>query len=497
LAYIFKVHLPVEIWQEIIKYLEKPELHAISRASAILRNTSLPFLFRTARFDAKDSTGLRQLAEAYVHKRAVCKNIVELQLDYRKAFDNAKGKLWTTVGVIWAEAGIYTAIERGRMSRLTTLVLREVTLVEVWMHSVLKCRTLRRLHLHTCWCDKWTKPFPPTTVREFVIEDIYHSPELEALATFLAPQLEVLEVRGKDWPGFPLAGKPLPTVFPETCPQLRKYVLRLPISGSRSFIASLHEFLIRTPTIEVLELCVGFSPDTVPLPSSALPDLRLYDATLSTGFLATHFINGPRKLAVLRIRDDFVRSYDRNSLHNSLHVPYEVSELHLTLHHRNAVFIPTQFDRGLPNIESLYLSMRVQEFYVLSRDDPNVCGDQTALDSVLNTVSEFVKRMKAAYPIQEGDNDCSKKLGFHKLKKVDVDIDVDSTIGTSPPAFEKWFHDVVAANCPALKAAYFRVWKVNTKGRREAGPTYWARWCMGSDDHWYYEGGSTSEQESA
>src|SRR5258706_140694 len=219
-----KVHLPVEIWQEIIMHLEKPELSAISKASAILRNVSLPFLFHTARFDAKDSTGLRHLAEVYVHKRAVCKNIAELHLDYRQAFDNARGRFWATVGVIWAEAGIYTAIERSRMSRLTTLVLREVMLVEVWVHSVLKCRTLRRLHLHTCWWDKWTRPFPPAKVREFVIQDIYHSPELEALATFLSPQLEVLEVHSKDWPGFPLTEKPLPTVFPETCPRLRKYV---------------------------------------------------------------------------------------------------------------------------------------------------------------------------------------------------------------------------------------------------------------------------------
>lgn len=436
------------------------------------------------------------MAEVYVHKRAVCKNIAELHLDYRQAFDSARGKFWATVGVIWAEAGIYTAIERSRMSRLTTLVLREVMLVEVWVHSVLKCRTLRRLHLHTCWCDKWTRPFPPAKIREFVIQDIYHSPELEALATFLSPQLEVLEVHSKDWPGFPLAEKPLPTVFPETCPRLRKYVLRLPISNSKPIIASLREFLIRTTTIEILELCVGFSPDTVPLPSSALPDLRLYDATLSTGFLATHFIDGPRQLAVLRIRDDFVRSYDRDSLHNSLHVPYEVSELHLALHHRNAVLIPTQLDRRLPNIERLHLSMRVQQFHVLSRDDPDVCEGQAALESVLNAVSEFVRCMKAAYPIQEGEDDCSKRLGFHKLKKVDVDIDVDSTIGTTPPAFEKWFHDVVTTNCPALKGAHFRVWKVDHQGRREAGPIYWARWCMGSDDRWYYEGGYTSKQES-
>ena len=427
----------------------------------------------------------------------MCKNIAELHLDYRKAFDNARGKFWATVGVIWAEAGIYTAIERSRMSRLTTLVLREVMLVEVWVHSVLKCRTLRRLHLHDCWCDKWTRPFPPAKVSEFVIQDIYHSPELEALATFLSPQLEVLEVHGKDWPGFPLAEKPLlPTLFPETCPRLRKYVLRLPISGSKPIIAPLREFLIRTTTIEDLELCVGFSPDTVPLPESALPDLRLYDATLSTGFLATHFINGPRKLAVLRIRDDFIRSYDRESLHNSLHVPYEVSELHLALHHRNAVFIPTQLDRRLPNIESLHFSMRVQQYHMVSICDPNVRDDQTVLDPVLDAVSEFVKSMKAAYSIQEGNDDCSKSLGFHKLKTVDVDIDVDGTIGTTPPALEKWFHDVVTANCPVLKGAHFRVWKVNNKGRREAGPRYWARWCMGSDARWYYEGGYTSEQES-
>jgi hypothetical protein len=436
------------------------------------------------------------LAEVFVHKRAVCKNITELHLDYRKALDNAKGKFWATVGVIWAEAGIYTGIERSRMSRLTTLVLREVMLVEVWMHSILKCRTLRRLHLHTCWCDKWTKPFPPPTVSELVLQDIYHSPELEALATFLAPRLEVLEVHSKDWPGFPLTEKPLPTVFPETCPQLRKYVLRLPISSSRPFISSLREFLIRTTTIEVLELCVGFCSDTVPLPSSALPDLRLYDATLSPGFLATNFITGPRRLAVLRIRDDFVRSNDFHSIRNALHFPYQVSELHLTLQHSNAVFPPTVLDWSLPNIESLHFNMRAKQSRMPSRNNLDSCTDYTTLYAILNGLSTFVKCVKAAHPIQEADKDCSRKLGFQKLKKIDVDIDVDSTAGTTPSAFEKWFHDVVAATCPALKGAYFTIWKVDSQGQREAGPKFWARWCMGSDDRWCYEGSYASEQES-
>jgi len=437
------------------------------------------------------------MAEVYVHRRAVCKNIAVLHLDHKKALDNARGKFWATVGVIWAEAGIYTGIEHSRMSRLTTLALREVMLVEVWMHSILKCRTLRRLHLHACWCDKWTKPFRPTTVTEFVIQDIYHSPELGALVTFLTPQLEVLEVHSKDWSGFPILDKPLPSVFPESCPQLRKYVLRLPTSDRRGFIASLREFLIRALTIEVLELRVSLSPDTVPLPPSALPDLRLYDATLSNGFLATKFITGPRKLAVLRIRDDYVQLYDNDFLQNSLHVPYEVSELHLTLQHHEAVFLSSQLGRGLPNIENLHVTMRAKQFRVLSRDNPNVCVDHIALESILNGVSEFVNRVKTEHPIQEGDNDCSKRLGCHKLERIDVDIDVDSTIGTAPPAFERWFHDVVTSNCPALKGAHFRIWKVNNQGLREARPRLWARWCMGSDDHWYHEGSYTSEQERA
>ena len=494
-----KVHFPVEIWQEIIKYLAKPELHIISRISVILRNVSLPFLFRTVRFDAKDSAGLRQLAEAYVYRRAVCKNITELHLDYKKALGYAKGKFWATLGVMCAEAVIYTAIEHSQMSRLTTLVFHEVTLTEHWVHSVLKCRTLRRLHLHTCWCEKLKKPFPPATVREFVIQDIDHSPQIEALVTFLSPQLRVLEVRSKDFLGFPLGGKPLPTVFPETCPQLQKYLLRLPNSRSRPFIASLREFLIRTPTIEILDLRVGFDPETVPLPSSALPNLRHYDATLSTGFLATHFINGPRKLALLRIRDDFIRSYDLSSLHNSLHVPYKVSALQLTLQRHNSFFIPTRLDRDLPNIKTLYLNMRVFQPHLFSCNDPNVCNGQTALESVLSAASEFIKCKETANPVQVGDDDCSKRLGFRKLKKVHVDIDLISGIETTPPAFEKWFHDAVTENCPALKEAYFRVWEMDAKGLREAPPAYWAKWRMGNDGHWYYELSHTSKprQESA
>jgi len=491
--HISQVHLPVEIWQDIIKYLEKPELHSISKASAILRNASLPFLFHTARFDAKDSAGLRHLAEVYVHKRAVCKNIAELHLDYKQALDNSRGKLWATVGIIWAEAGIYTGIERSRMSRLTTLVLHDVVVMEVWMHSIFKSRTLRRLHLHTCWCDKWTKPFPPTTVSELVIQDIYHSPEFETLAIFLAPQLEVLEIHSKEWPGFPLMDEPLPSVFPDTCPRLRKYVLTLPITGSRFLIASLREFLIRTITIEDLELCVGFLPDTVPLPSYALPDLRRYDATLSAGFLATKFITGPRKLGILRIRDDFVRSYDPHSVQNSLDVDYEVSELHLALHHQNAVLLPAQLDWSFPSIETLHLSMRAKPFRVLLRDDTNMFADHTALDSILIGVSEFFNSVKAAHPIREDDSDSSRRLGLQNLKKIDADIDVDSLGATH--AFEQWFHDVVTANCPALKEAYFRVWKVNNQGVRVAEPTFWARWYMGIDGHWCYEGAYISERD--
>ena len=488
IPYISQVHLPIEIWQEIIKYLEKQELHALSKTSAILRNASLPFLFHTARFDAKDSAGLRHLAEVYVHKRAVSKNIAELHLDYETALHNSKGKFWATVGIIWAEAGIYTGIERSRMSRLTTLVLHNVMLVEVWMHSILKSRTLRRLHLHTCWCDKWTKPFPPTTVSELVIQDIYYTQEFEALAIFLSPQVVELEVHGKDWP------MSLPTVFPETCPRLRKYVFRLPIGSSRSLINSLREFLIRAITIEDLELCVGFFPDTLPLPPSALPNLRLYDATLITGFLATKFITGPQKLGTLRIRDDFVQSYDPHSIQNSLDVSYEVSELHLALHHHNPALFMAQVDWRFPNIEGLHLSIRAKQFHVLSRDDPNVFIDHPALNSILDGLSDFVNVVKAAYPTQEGDNDCSRRLGLHQLKKIEVDVDVGN-IGTTPEVFEKWFHDVVTANCPALKEAHFRVWKVNKQGIREVGTRFWARWHLGIDEHWHYEGGYISEQE--
>lgn len=426
----------------------------------------------------------------YVHKRAISKNIAELHIDNDKALHSSKGKFWATVGIIWAEAGLYTGIERSRMSRLTTLVLHNVMLVEVWVHSILKSRTLRRLHLHTCWCDKWRKPFPPTTVSELVIQDTYHTQELEALANFLAPQLEVLEIHSKDWS----IEQPLRTVFPETCPRLRKYVLRLPIWSSRLLIASLSEFLIRTITIEVLELCVGFFPDTLPLPSSALPNLRLYDATLSTGFIATKFITGPQKLGTLRIRDDFVRSYDPHSIQNSLDVSYEVAELHLALRHRDPALLLAQVDWRFPNIERLHLSMRAKQFRVLSRDDPDVSIDHTALDSILNGLSEFVSCVKAAYPTREDDNDCSRRLGLHQLKKIEVDVDVYS-IGTTAEAFEKWFHNVVTENCPALTEAHFNVWKVNNQGVREVETRFWARWCLGIDEHWHHEGGHISGQE--
>ena len=484
----------MELWQEIIRYLEKPERHAISKASAILRNASLPFLFHTVRFDAKDSTSLRHLAEVYVHKRAVCENITVLHLDYKKAFDNSKRKFWATVGIIWAEAGIFTAIECSQMSRLTTLVLHEVMLVEVWVHCIFKSRTLRRLHLHTCRCDKWTKPFPPTTLSQLVFQDIYHSQELEVLAIFLAPQLEVLEVYSKDWSDFRPLYKPLRTIFPETCTRLRKYVLRLPIACSRPLTTSLREFLIRTTTIEVLKLCVGFSPDTLPLPSSALPHLRLYDATLSTGFRATKFITGLRKLGELHIRDDCVLSYDRDSVQDSLNIPYEVSVLHLALHHRKDKSIPAQLNWRFPNMERLHLNIRAKEFRVLSREYPNVCVDHIVLDSILARVFELVNRVKAVHPTEE-DKDCSRRLGLHKLEKINVDIDVDS-IGTTPDAFEKWLHAVVTAHCPALNEAYFRVWKVTNHGVREVRPRCWAKWYMGIDGHWYYEGDYTPEQEN-
>ena len=198
-----QVYLPVEIWQEIIKYLEKPELHAISKVSSILRNASLPFLFRTARFDAKDAVSLQRLAAAYVNKRVVRKNITTLHLDYSKAVDVSRENFRAFCGVISAEIDIYFGIKRGRISRLTTLVLHEAELVEEWIQCILKCRTLRQLRLHACWCHGWRKPLPRNQVTGLAIHNPIYNRELEVLVTFLAPQLEVLEVHNKHSPRIP------------------------------------------------------------------------------------------------------------------------------------------------------------------------------------------------------------------------------------------------------------------------------------------------------
>lgn len=466
-----------------MKYLKKPELHSISKASAILRNVALPFVFHTARFDAKDSATLRHMADAYMEKRAIRKNIAELHLDHKQAIGYSRGKFWAT---IWPETVIFQGIESNRMPRLTTLVLHEVVLVEVWIGCILKSQTLRRLHLKACVCYQWTKPLPSTKVIELVIQDAQYNRELETLVIFLAPQLEILEVHSTDWFSFP-DKKPMLTVFPETCPRLQKYVLHLPMSGSGSFIAPLREFLIRTATIEDLELSVAFPSDTLPLPSSALPNLRLYDTNLSTGLPGVEFITGPRMLRVLRLRDDFVY---RGSVRVFLQVPYDIAELHLALHQHEAVQLLALFNRGLPNIEKLHLDIRSNR--PCSQSDQKVHGDNTPLSIILIWVSNVLDYVNPACP----DNDNrSRKLSSHKLEKIDVDIDMDY-IETTPHVFEKWFHCVVAAKCPALKEAYFRVWKVNNQGVREAEPRLWARWRMGIDEHWCYEGGYTSKHES-
>jgi hypothetical protein len=492
-SHLFQVHLPVEIWQEIIKYLGKPELHAISQASAILRNTSLSFLFHTVRFGAKDRTGLRDLADAYAHKRAVCKNIAKLHLDYKQASTTSRGKFWAFIEVRWAVAVIFTGISRSQMPRLTTLVLHETPLFETWVHSILKSQTLRRLHLHACWCSKWTKPFPPTKVSELVIQDVYHSRDLDALAIFLAPQLEVLEVHGKLF-GFTLRNESLLALFPKTCPRLRKYVLRRPNGGKGYLVKHLREFLIRTTTIEDLELGLKFTRATLPLPSSALPNLRLYDVTLWDGFPATRFITGPRrKLCTLRIRDDFVKFHNRATIPHFLHLLYEVSELHLDFPQRYniAKLFPAQLDGGFPNIENLYLNMRANHLCSLPPDVPDPCPNCSVLGWTLARVSQFINSMKAAYPVQENKHDCSRRLGLHELKTISVDIDVDSC-GTSPWSLETWFHSMVKVNCPVLEEAYFRVWKANhgeEENRAGVRPRFWDRWRMGMDGHWCYEYG--------
>lgn len=475
-----------------MKVLEKPELHAISKVSAILRSISLPFLFHTVHFDAGDGPGLGHLADAFIQEQTLCKNITELRLAYRQALVKPLGNARAPFRISEADAAFFRGIDSSPISCLTTLVLHNVALVDLWVRSIFKSQTLRRLHIHACSCDKFTRPFPSTHISELVIrEPRCDEPEFNALVTFLARQLEVLEVHNPIYFG----DIALPAVFPTTCPRLRRYVLRVPKERSGSIVSYLHEFLVRTTTIEDLELGMIFPSNTITLPPSALPNLRLYDVMLSDGFPATKFITGPRKkLATLRIRDHFVLSHDLDSVQSFLDVPYEVSELHLVFRqHLIAELLPAQVDHGLPKLERLYLNIRANHLCLLPRDDPGLCRNCTVLDSNLIGVSEFVNRVKARYPIQEDDDDYSRGTCLHKLEKIDVEIEVDSIGTTTPHALDEWFHCVVEANCPALKEVYLRIWKANDQGiegnRARLGPRFWARWRVEVDEHWRYKWG--------
>jgi len=469
-----------------MKDLENPELHAISKVSAILRNISLPFLFHTVRFSAGGSPALRYLASAYAKKHTLCKNITELRLDYCRAIVSPNGNIRATLRISQADADFFRAIERSATSCLTTLVLRKVDLVDAWIHSIFNSQTLRRLRIHACWCDKLTTPFPSTKISELALEEQYSNYDFDAFVTFLALQLEVLEIHRP-------TNMALPTVFPATCPRLRRYVLRLPKEHNGLLLNRLHIFLDSTTTIEDLELGIAFPLHT--LHPSALPNLRVYDVTLSNGFPATKLITGPRKrLSTLRIRDDFVVSHDLGSIQYFLDVPYEVSELHLAFRqHCISELLPTQVDRGLPEIERLYLNIRANHLCLVPRGDLDLCRNCTVLDSNLIGVSEFVNRVKGPFPIQEDDGDCSGRPCLHKLEKIDVEIDVDSIGTTSPPTLDEWFHNVVAANCPVLKEVYLRVWKANDQGvgedRDGPAPRFWARWYVGIEGCWRYKWG--------
>jgi len=469
-----------------MEYLEKPGVNAISKVSIILRIISLPFLFHTVHLNAKytDTPGLRHLAKAYVHNQALCKHITELRLDYSRIFVNSSRGIRSTVGISQTDADLFREINRSPLSCLTTLVLRDVTLVDVWIHSILNSQTLRRLHLHECWCNEWTMPLPSTKISELVLQNSSDSLELGMLAVFLAPQLEVLELHSMS----------SSTIFPETCTRLRKYVFRLPEERNGYSIGHLREFLIHTTTIEELELGVVLPSYTLPLPPSALPNLRLYDITLSDGMAATKFITGPRrKLGTLHIRDDLLVSHDLHSVQNFLDLPYEVSELRLTFRrHIIEELLPAQMDRGLPDVEALHLNIRANHLCLLPWGDLGLCRNCTVLDSALIDLSEFVDRVKAA-PLQEEDSDCSKSPCLQKLKKIDVDIDMDSIGTTSPHALDEWFRCVVAANCPVLEEVYLRIWKANDRGveenRAELERRFWARWHLGIDEHWHYKWG--------
>ena len=472
-----------------MKILEKPELHAISKVSAILRSISLPLLFHTVHFHAKDGPDLRHIADAYIRRQTLCKNITELRLDYRQAIFKSRGSAWGTFRISEVDAAFFSMIDRSPMSCLTTLVLHKVALVDIWVHSIFKSQTLRRLHVHACVCADLRKPFPSTQISELVVQEPqYDDQEFDALVTFLAPQLEVLEVHGL----LHFTEASLPTVFPATCRRLRRYVLRATRGRNVFFVRCLNEFLVRTTTIEDLELAVTLPSNPITLPPSALPNLRLFDVHLSGGFPATKYLTGPRKkLGILRIRDSFIL-HNPGSVQNFLDVPYEVAELHLFFRqHQIAGLLPVQADQGIPNIERLYLNIRANHLCLLPRDDPGLCRDCTVLDSNLIGVSEFVKRVKARYPIQEGDGDCSRSTCLHKLEKIDVEIDVDRIGTTTPHTLDEWFHRVVQANCPALKEVYLRVWKANDQGTGEdragLGLRCWARWHVEIDEHWRYK----------
>lgn len=472
-----------------MKDLEKPELHAISEVSAILRSISLPFLFHTVCFHA---SGLWQLADVYAQEQTLCKNITELRVDYRQVLVKSKGNTEAISRISQADAAIFRRIDRSPMSCLTTLVLHKVTLVDLWVRSIFSSQTLRRLHVHACLCDKLTKPFPSTKINELVIQAPYdNNQEFGALVTFLATQLEILEIHGH----LLFTNMSLLTFFPATCPRLRRYVLRLPRKHNEYFISRLHVFLVHTTTIEELELRVVFPSDTITLPPSALPNLREYHVTLGDGLPATKFIAGPRKrLGILSIRDDFVVSHDLDSVQKFLDVPYEVSELRLIFRqHSVAELLPAQMDRGLPDIERLYLNIRANHLCLLPRDDPGLCRNCTVLDSNLIGVSEFVNRVKVSCPIQEDDGDCSRSTCLHKLEKIDVEIDVDSIGTTTAHSLDEWFHCVVAVNCPALREVCLRIWKANDQGigenRAGLGPRFWARWHLEIEEHWRYKWG--------